>query len=194
MRLRRCEALALAALTAASVGAQEQPPQPGERVRLKIPNTHEVRGRLVEVENDVLVIDAEARDPSFLETLFGTTPRTPGRVRVPLPAVTTLEVARGKKSNWPLAFGAGAVVGGGAVLLGGAASASYGPCAAAADPHCGDSQSLVIAGVAMAAVATLALGLLVKNDRWVSVTPRKARVTIAPLPGRGVAVAFSLRL
>jgi hypothetical protein len=193
MRLKRCIALALVALTASAVAAERQPPQPGERVRLKIPNTHDVRGRLVKVENDVLVIDAEARAPSFLETLFGATPGAPGRVRFPLHSVATLEVARGKKSNWPLALGVGAVVGGGAVLLGGATYASYGPCVTTEDPHCGDSQSLVIAGVAAAAGVAVVLGLLVKDDRWVDVTPPKARVTIAPLPGRGVAVAFSLR-
>jgi hypothetical protein len=183
-------------LAASAASAQERPPDPGERVRLKAPrvDAHPIRGRLVEIDESALILDAEAK-PSVWERVFGVPlgGEPPRRLHVPLDAVRTLEVARGKKSNWPAAFAAGAVIGGGATLLGAAAYGSSGPCVATEDPDCGDGRSLVLAGVAVTAVTVVAFGLFAKTDRWVDVTPARTRLTVAPTPGRGVAVALSIR-
>ena len=191
MWLRPCAALALAALTAPGVRAEEPPPQPGERVRLKMPKTQEVHGRLVEIGDDALVVDAEEREESWLDALHGNVLVGPGRLRVPLSSVTRLEVVRGKRSNWLVAVGAGAGAGGLAYVIG---AFSYGTVAACGnDESCPSESSVAGVAVGAAVATTLAVGLFARSDRWVDVTPAKARVAIAPLPGHGVAVALSLR-
>ncbi len=196
MRQTQGVLVVLLLLAASAASAQERPPEPGERVRLQAPrlDEHRIRGRIVGIQGDTLVLDAEAR-PSMWERVFRVPigGKPPGRLHVPLDSITSLEVARGKKSNWPAAFAAGAVIGGGATLLGAAAYGSSGPCVATEDPDCGDGRSLVLAGVAVTAVTVVAFGLFAKTDRWVDVTPARTRLTVAPTPGRGVAVALSIR-
>jgi hypothetical protein len=182
-------------LLAPSTGAEEtRPLEPGERIRLKAPSIAkaEIHGRVVGIDGSTLVLDAEAR-PSTWERIFdvpiGSKP--PGRLYVPLRSVTSLEVARGKKSNWLAAFGAGAAVAGLAVLL---AGFSYGTAAACGiDESCPEESSVVALAAGVGVATALGVGLFAKTDRWVDVTPARARLTIAPVTGRGVAVALSVR-
>jgi len=89
-----------------------------------------------------------------------------------------------------VAVGAGAMAGGIALFIG---AASNGMAGCAADDSCPDESSVVAISAGVAVATTLAVGLFAKSDRWVDVTPPKPRVTIAPLPGRGVAVVLSVR-
>lgn len=178
---------------------QEQPLEAGEMVRLRAPSLEKgrIRGRLLAIEGRSLVLDAAGKGPSLLERALGVH-RPPERreLRIPLEAVTSLEVARGKKSNWPAAMGMGLAVGGGAALLGGAAYGSYGPCMAPEGASTGDcsheGRDLVVAGMVAGAAVAVGAGLFMKSDRWVQVRPGQIRVTIAPTHGHGVRVAVSL--
>ena len=181
--------LALVFLAESQIAAQEPLLQPGERVRFKAPRIHDgtIRGWVVEIRGDTLIVDAQPW-PSFWEEVLEVSVENdaPRRLRVPFDDLTSVKVARGKKTNWLGAVGAGAVTAAFGLFL---AGASHGCCS----NDDVDETRYYIAAAGLGVAATVGVGLFMKTDRWVDVTPRRLRVTVAPFPGRGVAVALSLR-
>jgi len=109
-------------------------------------------------------------------------------IRVPLDAFERLEVARGKRRH----FWTGAAVG----FVPGFAFGFFAGWILGCDDQGRDCTAYdaafaagAILGAGTAVVGGLA-GLLFKSDRWERVQTGRVRVTIVPLPRRGVSVGF----
>lgn len=151
----------------------------GDRVRLKLAdNGKSLRATVESVTADELVL----QQPGVSEPL-----------RLSLPQLRSLEVARGRSSHWLK----GAVIGSipGAIIAGfaGARSTCYYD-----DDTCFNGWAAVggalVGGIATASVGAL-IGLAVRTDRWVKVHERKPKVALILVPTRremraGLSISF----
>jgi hypothetical protein len=176
---RRAAPLVLLASLAAAHALPAQTPAPvaeGERVRFRAAGFQgRPQGTVVERDAGSLTIRLkDAADP----------------VRVRLDAFERLEVARGHKRHFATGAAVGFVPGFafGFVAGGALGCDDQGPeCSAL-----GDALAVgCVLGAMSAAVGGL-VGLLIKSDRWERVTSGPVRVSVVPLPRRGVSVALSI--
>jgi hypothetical protein len=167
----------MACLAFAPVLGAEGLVSPGERVRFRAASVGDGRqqGTVVEQDASALTIKLKAGgDP----------------IRVPLDAFERIEVARGQRRH----FWTGAAVG---FVPGFAFGFLVGSALGCDDqgPDCnafGDALALgAILGAGTAVVGGL-VGLLVKSDRWERVPTSRVKVTVLPLPRRGVAIGVSV--
>ena len=122
-----------------------------------------------------------ANDQEVVLALPGSEPRT-----IPRSAMTRLEWSRGYHRNAI----PGALVGGGlgGVFLG---ALSYAMCD---DPAtCSVYLPAVGVGVALGALPGAGIGALIRTRDWKDVEPARVQLSLAPLPGRGVAAKLSVR-
>lgn len=170
-------AAALLALALAPAGAQTLPSAvgPGARVRVRVdspPPPRTVTGTVRTLGADTLVLAPSDGGP----------PQT-----IPFASMRRLEVSRGRgvvASHVLIGAVAGAAIGG--VVAG-----TSGSCAAD-DPWCRFWRSLaVLGGVGVGGVVGAGVGALIKGEKWMTV-PLEHRVSIAPLPGRGMGVAMTV--
>ena len=153
--------LALAAAAALEAGDPPNAVDVGDRVRIKAPSLQQGRisGRLLERAGDSFVIE------------HGTRP-----VRVPVSAIESLEVHRGRRSRWKegglIGFVPGAVLGG---LVGAYAACDDQPrdCSGAGGATAG---ALLVGGTT--AVLGAGMGALFKVDRWQRTTTVRLNPTV----------------
>lgn len=173
--------LLLSPLHLGAQGAAQQPEslRSGSRVRISAPS---ISGQLLSgtvffTEGDTLFLDRKNR---------------PGAV-IPLGAVESIEVSRGK-DHWRGALqgaGVGAAVGGVAFAVGAVSSGGW-SC-----DYCLYGSSLVtgfVVGAVYVGVPSGLIGGLVGAERWERIAP-PVRLRLTPEPGGGgsVGVSFSIR-
>jgi hypothetical protein len=149
------------------------PVEPGSQVRVSAPGLSKrlIEGSLTEVKDDSLTID-----------------RGDQQVRVPREAIAEVEVrVPGHKARavW-IGLAAGAV-------LGGVAGYAAGQTCTPGEWLCIPRSSTTPVGVVLFAGLGAGIGALVGHDRWEKVSHADVHVGLAPVPGRGVGLAFSAR-
>jgi hypothetical protein len=111
-------------------------------------------------------------------------------IRVPLDAFERLEVARGQRRH----FWTGAAIG----FVPGFAFGFFAGWVLGCDDQGRDctayDAAFALGGILGAGTGIVGglVGLLFKSDRWERVSTRRVRVTVRPLPRRGVAIGVSL--
>ncbi len=178
--MRVLAVLAVLAL-AASSGAlgQEQPLQPGQRVRVTVPilDVNKHKATFQRMSGDTLVLDSESYS---------------------LSDVTRLDVYRGRKSNTAKGALYGVLIG---TSLGAIASVAWiaDDCEFIDTSGCGSDETVVMIGgtVVLAVVGSgigAGIGALTKTDKWDQVPLDRLRVSVVPQRGGrfgfGVSVAF----
>ena len=170
--------LALLALPLASVDAQLAELTPGTKVRLRAPTAvaGQLKGLVIARTNDSVTVTRENATP----------------VAIPLAALTSLEISRGKSRL--RGAGKGALWGAGSASLLFALIPADDCAAGESGPACetlsvGESVALGAIGGAMWGVL---IGALVGSERWErAILP--SQVTVAPAPrGRGLQVGLRL--
>jgi hypothetical protein len=169
---------ALLSLPMDAARAQIPELQTGARVRLRAPST--VAGRVTGV------VLARSADSVTLAREGGVP------VAVPLSALTSLEVSRGKSRS--RGAGKGALWGGGVMMLTGAAFSDR-PCkrdeGAGTCEQVSAAENALYSGVAGVMIGAI-IGAAVGSEHWVRATlPRSVAVAVAPTV-RGVHVAVRL--
>jgi hypothetical protein len=174
--LRTVLALAAWLAGAAAVGA-EGLVSPGERVRFRAATVGGGRQQGTVVEQDATALT--------IRLTAGGDP-----IRVPLDAFERLEVARSQRRH----FWTGAAVG----FVPGFAFGFFAGWVLGCDDQGRDCTAYgaalatgAILGAGTAVVGGL-VGLLFKSDRWERVSTSRVRVTLLPLPRRGVAIGVSV--
>jgi hypothetical protein len=181
-------------LVAGAVSADERPLEPGERVRVTTSQQRSRRivGRLVDDDGTRLVVDAEWK-PSFADRILESDPAPSRRtVEIPWDTVMSLEVARGRRTNWPASLGFGLAAGGMATFLAAAAAGSQAPCAFKTEADCRRQEhELILVGVGLTVATAVGAALFAKTVRWAPAERRQVRLAIAAAPRHGVRVALS---
>lgn len=136
-----------------------------------------VQGTLMAMDEKSLVLSAEDQRP----------------LSVPRPAITQLEVSRGKRrralKGMILGAGIGGALGGAAdLLIGEPGNLCFAGCSSSGDSRAGVAGLSVLAGAFYGA----GIGALVKSDRRSAVPLEQVRVSLAPTRGRGVRLSLSL--
>lgn len=169
---------ALGAASASAAGAQASSPVAlGARVRVQTDAADAARtvtGNLTGWENDTIAVGPAGR----------------AEQRIPLAHVTRLDVSRGKgvvASHVLIGAGVGMLTG---TLVG--AAVGHGAC----DDCFVDALTTVtgaVVGASIGLVAGTIVGVAIKGERWRRVALERPAVSVAPLRGGGVAIAFFAR-
>ena len=177
MNAPRIASLAVALVFTASVDlfAQQEPLiEPGDTVKVALASAaHE--GIVLALKPDTILL--EVRDATEPLTLL-------------LASATRLEVKRGRKSRAGLGGGIGGLIG-----MYTAAGIAEAFCDSSGDEECIGARfgGGLIGFVALGAVG-VAVGSLIKVDRWEEVPLDDIRVGLSPVTPDGVAVSVTLRL
>jgi len=157
--------------------AQQQPLQPGQRIRVTAPNSgmNKQAATFEAVESGVLLVTADST------------------MRCPLAAVTRLDVYRGQQGHFWLGAGIG-------LGVGAAAGVVIGLQLCENDWVCQDDLQAEAAllgfgiGGAVGGLLGGGIGALIKTDRWEEVPLDRLRVSVVPQRGGrlgfGVSVSF----
>ena len=178
---RLCLLLGAGLLTAIPVAAQGQADPSltsalgiGSRIRLVSTSVQApMKGVVVGLDEENLTFAQEVGPP----------------LRIPLPAVTKLDVSRGHKRHWLVGLGAGVAAG---VLIGLAMPVDSDNCGPEDSNFCSRGEAM-LGGTLLFGPVGLLVGGLVKTEQWTPVTlGPKPNLSSAGRPG-GFQVAVRLR-
>jgi hypothetical protein len=152
--------------------------EPGDRVRVKTNDGHVITGTVGTLQEGRL----ELSEASWSVA----NPDAPKSFQ--LQEVSRLDESKGRGSNWKWGAGIGA-------LSGLALAAAYCNSGSGEFSGCETDEAYGIGAffIGIGAGLGAGIGALIHTERWENVPLDKLQVSVAPLPGRGVGVAFNLR-